>query len=72
MDTISINYTLKYNIKGNENYSVTQCRKVFNNKTGKEIKKCYNSGSVGYWIAGNWVNIKTIRLKKIENTNIPF
>jgi hypothetical protein len=72
MNTISINYTLKYRIKGNNSYCVTECRKVFNIKTGKEIKKCYNSGSVGYWISGKWFNVKRIRLKKIEKINTPF
>jgi hypothetical protein len=72
MSTISISYTLKYQIKGHPQYQVTECRKVFNIKTGKQLKRCYNSGSIGYWIEGQWYNINTIKLQKIEKTYCPF
>jgi hypothetical protein len=71
MHYISINYALKYTIKGMpEHYKVTECRKVFNCQTGRLLKKCYNAGSIGFWFGKKFVSIGKLRLKKTEN--LPF
>jgi hypothetical protein len=70
MNTISINYHLKYEIKGNPEYQVTECRKVFNMKSGRQIKKTINSGMVGFWIKRKFIKESELRIKKIEN--LPF
>jgi hypothetical protein len=61
---------LKYEIKGNPEYQVTECRKVFNMKSGRQIKKTINSGMVGFWISRKFIKESELRIKKIEN--LPF
>ena len=64
---ISINYLAKWQIKGNENYKWTTCKKLVNTKTNREIIKTKfgNGKEVGYYIDGNFV--KCIYLKnKLE------
>jgi hypothetical protein len=65
---------LKWEIKNNISYKVTDCGKVFNIKTGRLLKRCYNSGSIGYWIAGKFYTLKTLRrmLVKIDKVDLPF
>lgn len=72
--TISINYTLKWQLKNKSNYKWSVCGKLFNCKTGRQIKKCYNGGSVGYWIDEKFITLSNLRkqLVKIEDTYCPF
>lgn len=77
MNTISITYELLYQFKDNPIYQVTKCKKVFNTRTGKQIKKAYKNGSVGYWLVLN--NKKTFvkkgdknLLEHIPKINLPF
>jgi hypothetical protein len=73
MNYISITYSLNYTIKGQpEYYKVTECRKVFNCRTGRLLKKCYNNGSIGYWFGKQFIPIKKLRLQKINPYNLPF
>ena len=74
MNTVSINYTLIWQFKNAKIYQVTACKKVFNTKTGKMLKQCLNGGSLGYWIAGNFITKNNLNknLEKIENINCPF
>ncbi len=53
MDSISVNYLLIYQFKQSPQYKVSKCLKVFNTKTGRQIKKSYNRGMIGYWIRVN-------------------
>jgi len=39
MNTISINYVLKYQLNFAENYKWTESGRCFNAKTGREIRK---------------------------------
>ena len=39
MQTISVTYDLKWQIKDNEKYKWTSCKKLFNTQTGRQIKK---------------------------------
>jgi len=76
MQTISVNYTLLWflNLPGLTHYKFTKCGKCFNCKTGKELQKKYNSGSIGFNINGRFMSIKSLRksLKKIEVSAVPF
>ena len=58
MTSISISYTLVYQLKGHPNYKMSKCGLMFNMKTGRKLKKCYNSGSIGYWINKKFIAIK--------------
>jgi hypothetical protein len=72
--TISVNYTLIWQHKEQTNYQWTKCGKLFNVKTGRQIKKVYNGGSIGYNIAGKFLTLTELRkqLVKIEDVYCPF
>jgi hypothetical protein len=65
MNTLSVNYDLKWRHKAHNQYQWTKCGKCFNLQTGRKIKKTVNGRSVGYWIAGNFYTITTLK-KQIE------
>ena len=50
MNSISINYNLKYRFKHYHHIRVTNNGLIFNIKTGRRKKICYNGGSLGVWI----------------------
>ena len=76
MDTISVSYTLKWQYKPLPYYQWSKCGKLFNTRTGRELKKVYNAGSVGYWIKGKFVTLSNLKrqIEIIKNINslIPF
>ena len=74
MPTISITYTLKYELDFAPNYKFTTCKKCINCKTGREIRKVYQKGSIGYCIAGRFYSLKYLRphLIKIKQSICPF
>ena len=55
-------------------YKFTKCKKLFNTKTMREIKKTVNCYSVGYWISKKFYTLEDLRncLVKIENGYCPF
>ena len=61
-------------IKDRPNYKWSECGKLFNTKTGKQLKKTINSGSKGYWIGKKFITLENLRkqLVKIEDVEIPF
>lgn len=48
-------------------YKCSSCGKLFNVKSGRRIKKTVNGRSVGYWIAGKFLTLNSLRsnLEKI-------
>jgi hypothetical protein len=74
MNSISVNYTLKFELSTSTNYQWTSCGKCFNVKTGRQIKQVYNNGSIGYSINGRFKSLKYLRplLVRIKVTNHPF
>lgn len=74
MNTISATYTLKYQIDFSPNYQFDTEGQCWNVKTGRKIKKVYNSGSIGYCILGRFYSLTFLRkhLKKIEGVKCPF
>lgn len=74
MNTVSINYTLKYELDFASEYKFTDCKKCINIKTSRMIKKVYNSGSIGYVIRGKFYSLGKLRkqIKKIQKSKIPF
>ncbi len=75
MNTITVTYSLKWQIKFAPEYRWTVCKKLFNTKTGKQIKKTVNGGSVGYWIKGDFYILSKLRteLELIPKTRtLPF
>ena len=74
MNTISVKYTLKYELLFASEYKWTDCGKCFNCKTGRQIKQVYNNGCVGYSIRGKFYSAKYLRTKiiKIKKSDCPF
>jgi len=74
MKRISVSYSYKYCISFAENYKFTTCGLCINSKTGRLIKKVYNSGSIGFNIQGKFYSLKKLRLFLIKETTekLPF
>jgi hypothetical protein len=65
MNTISVNYTLKWQLKFDNKYKWTECGKLFNANTGRMKRKVLNGGSIGYWIGKSFYTVDNLR-KQIE------
>ena len=74
MNTISVNYDLKWQIKGNEKYRFSTCKKLFNTQTGRQIKKTMNCRSIGYWIGRDFITLNNLKdkLELISKQQTPF
>ena len=74
MQTISINYTLKYHINFADEYKFTTSKICINSKTGRIIKKVFNNGCIGYSIRGKFYSLKYLRnhIEKIKVQEVPF
>ena len=72
--TKTITYNFIWQLDSAENYKFTKCKKLFNTKTMREIKKTVNGYSVGYWISKKFYTLENLRncLVKIENGYCPF
>lgn len=71
MNTISISYNLKWQHK---NYQLSVCKKMFNVQRGTLVKCVLNSGSVGWWIAGNFLPKSKVNehFELIKEEKLPF
>ena len=74
MDSISVNYALKFQVKFATHYKWTECKRLFNCKTGREIKKTLNGGSIGYWIQGKFITLANLakEVELIPKQEMPF
>ena len=72
--TISKNYDFIWKIDFAKNYKFTKCKKLFNLKTGREIKKTLAGMTIGYYIKGKFYSLKYLRnyLVKVETEICPF
>jgi hypothetical protein len=68
MQTISITYTLVYEISFAHHYKFTKCKKLINCQRCKEVKKVMNGGSIGYCIESKFYTLSNLRkyLQKIK------
>lgn len=74
MNTISITYALKWQVKDAEEYCFTSCNRLVNTKRQKEIKKVMQGRCIGYNIRGKFISLTSLKTKltKIEQTKTPF
>jgi len=74
MNTISINYALKWQIKDAPHYQFTACGKLINVRTGKIIKQTLCGRCIGYCINGKFQSLKSLRqrIEKIPKKVCPF
>jgi len=62
---IIISYTAKWRLKDNPNYLWTECKKLVNNNTGKEIKKTIKGIQAGYYLSKKFIKLSELK-DKIE------
>jgi len=74
MNSISINYSLKWRLKDHHNYQWSECGKLFNTKTGRILKKTLVGYSSGYWIGKKFITLNNLRdqLELIPKIKTPF
>lgn len=74
MNTITVNYTLKWQLKSDNKYQWSTCGKLFNVQRNKIKKKVVNGGSVGYWIGSTFFTLDKLRsdLELIPKVKLPF
>ena len=74
MNTISVNYRLKWQLKKDTKYKWSVCGKLFNTQTGRMKKKVVNGSSIGYWIGREFVTLDNLRkdLELIPKQSTPF
>ena len=72
MACISISYALIWQHKDYNYYQWSKCGKLFNLRTGRQLKKCYNGGSLGYCIKGKFVTLNKLRKELIKINEKPF
>jgi hypothetical protein len=74
MNTISVNYRLKWELKTDTKYKWSVCGKLFNTQTGRMKKKVLNGNSIGYWIGRDFITLDNLRkdLQLISKQNCPF
>ena len=60
MNTMSISYNLKWQFKSLPYYKVSECKKVFNTRTGRKLKHTVNGGSRGFWIKSIFVPVSKL------------
>ena len=74
MNTISITYTVKFELDFARNYKFTENKECFNAKTGRRIKQVYKNGSIGYNIKGKFYSLTRLRKHLVKPVKIdcPF
>lgn len=72
MIVYQINIIPKWAIDGYENYIFSTNKKLFNIKTGKEIKPTLKGYTVGYYLNGKFLSKKRPLIKKYVTNNCPF
>jgi hypothetical protein len=75
MNTITITYTLYWQLKSYPEYQFTKCKKCFNIKTGKKIKQVSQSNCIGYNIRGKFKSLHSLRneiIKIKQKEKLPF
>lgn len=72
----SITYTIEivWFIKNYDCYGFGKDKNLYNLKTGRKLKQCYNSGSIGYWFGKEFKTITALRkmLYKPKKEKLPF
>ena len=74
MQTVSIRYTVKYELNFAPHYVWLSDNSCFNIRTGRKIKQVLVSGCIGYCIDGKFRSLTMLRnhLKKPQINDCPF
>jgi hypothetical protein len=71
---VQVNFTAKWQLKGNEKYRWTTCRRLINCQTGRIINKSIKGSQVGYWIGKEFIKLSDLksRIELIPKQKTPF
>ena len=74
MNTFTVSYTYKHRLNFANNYVFSTCGKCMNLKSGRLIKKVYNSGCIGFNISGKFYSLTRLRdcLEEVPEYNLDF
>ena len=66
---------IKWYINGIDSYCFGEDKQLYNLKTNRKKKQCYNNRSIGYWIGKEFYSLnklKKLLYKKKEKDYCPF
>ena len=71
---LSVTYKAKWQLKNNPKYVWTECKKLINTNTGREIKKTLHGLTPGYWISREFIKLSDMAnlVEKIKDAELPF
>lgn len=71
---ITVTYKAKWQIKQQPKYKQTDCKKLINTNTGKEIKRTMHGLKAGYWISRKFIKLEDLRklIEPIPKEKLPF
>jgi len=74
MKSITKHIEIKWSIKGFDAYGFGTDKKLYNLKTGRELKQSMNCCSIGYWFNKKFITLKKLKplLYKEKQNFCPF
>ena len=65
---------IKFELKSNRKYGVTSDGRIFNQQTGRELKRTLIGTTIGFCINGKFQSLKKLRTQLVrpENYGCPF
>ena len=71
---ITVTYEAKWQLIICNNYKWTECKKLINTKTGKEISKTLKGCQLGYYINRKFIKLSEMKnmVDRITEDNCPF
>jgi hypothetical protein len=69
-----ISLNLKWEIADMPHYKWSKCKRLFNTKTNREIRKTIVGGSIGYWIGNTFIPLNAMKnkIRLINYNSSPF
>lgn len=71
---ITETYSLKWQIKFDNKYKISICKKIINTHTGRRLKECVNGYTIGFWFGKKFIPKTKINqyVELIPNNNLLF
>jgi hypothetical protein len=58
---INVSYNSKWQLRNKPQYKWTECKRLFNTNTGREIKKTLKGMVAGYWIGKDFIKLSEMK-----------
>ena len=74
MNTITVTYRLKWQFKTMPHIKISEDKRIFNTRTGRELKITVNGYSVGFWLGRKFILMSKLNdyIELIPNIKIPY